>query len=736
MAALPSIGTMMDRGGGGGEGSSSVEPSRKRLRVSHACDVCRARKIRCDGNTPCAACAAADCDCTYGSEANSRGKSDLILEGVLRLERMLQEMNLGLSSSPISQHATAQQLPFSSHRAGSIGGSSSFSGSPLAEVHLSPFLHHAAPHSASSQHHQPQQQQQQPPYHSPPPHQRQQQQPQQQQPTPTGSSSTAAEPQSIGNGGSNNNSNSLENAVLDSMHTSTTESILQWPHFDVFPSLRRDYVSIFTLERGRRPPRARWSSSQPPPPPRVAPKEVDRILDSFQSAVNFWYPTASVVQLERCRAVAVAEGVGSRESGLGHGHGEEDDDDEGDQHAIDRCLAYLFMALGCASQVVAGLVDGHVLSEEEMRFRRARRSLADLYFDQVLGGIHVMHTAVGSAATHCLFLVGLYFAFLRRPLQAWEYINAASARCLLLLSYQAENDEDDEDQERIRRIFWSCYILESDYLAELSGLPQSGIARIESSIPLPGKTPYKSHRTPVAAEQSSLYFLACISMRRLLNRVHQLLYARGTGASLDTNRFPYVVAELDHQLEDWRDVLPAAFAFTLDARPCSTEHGGFLRQRYLTCRSVIYRPYLMWTLSGAQIDDPSLDAGATARCLDACLLHMLNLRGFGHTVLVDTWICALSMAGAMCLLLAACRTPALRDMLAARDVLACGRHLGRLFESWTAAMGGQRSPSIEQSVRIIAEADRFIRELYGSDMRVPEGGWSADHGRRDDLARG
>lgn len=273
-------------------------------------------------------------------------------------------------------------------------------------------------------------------------------------------------------------------------------------------------------------------------------------------------------------------------------------------------------------------------------------------------------------------------------------------------------------------------------MAELSGLPQSGIARIESSIPLPGKTPYKSHRTPVAAEQSSLYFLACISMRRLLNRVHQLLYARGTGASLDTNRFPYVVAELDHQLEDWRDVLPAAFAFTLDARPCSTEHGGFLRQRYLTCRSVIYRPYLMWTLSGAQIDYPSLDAGATARCLDACLLHMLNLRGFGHTVLVDTWICALSMAGAMCLLLAACRTPALRDMLAARDVLACGRHLGRLFESWTAAMGGQRSPSIEQSVRIIAEADRFIRELYGSDMRVPEGGWSADHGRRDDLARG
>lgn len=53
----------------------------------------------------------------------------------------------------------------------------------------------------------------------------------------------------------------------------------------------------------------------------------------------------------------------------------------------------------------------------------------------------------------------IYFAFLRRPLQAWEYINAASSKCLLLLSYRAPN-ETDEDQERIRRIFWSCYILE------------------------------------------------------------------------------------------------------------------------------------------------------------------------------------------------------------------------------------------------------------------------------------
>jgi hypothetical protein len=183
----------------------------------------------------------------------------------------------------------------------------------------------------------------------------------------------------------------------------------------------------------------------------------------------------------------------------------------------------------------------------------------------------------------------VYFAFLCRPLQAWDYIHAAASKCLLLLSYPPAS-EDEEAQERIRRIFWSCYILESDYLAELSSLPLSGIARIEASIPLPGT--YHTHVSPLEEEQSSLYFLACISMRRLLNRVHQLLYARGTGASLDNARFPYVVAELMHQLDEWRDVLPPAFAFTVgfDCEPTATEHGGFLRQRYLTCQSVIYRP--------------------------------------------------------------------------------------------------------------------------------------------------
>jgi hypothetical protein len=180
----------------------------------------------------------------------------------------------------------------------------------------------------------------------------------------------------------------------------------------------------------------------------------------------------------------------------------------------------------------------------------------------------------------------------------------------------------------------------SDYLAELSALPQSGIAEIESSIPLPGHFSTLDE----IEEQSSLYFLACISIRRLLNRVHYLLYAKDTGANLDDAQFPYIVSELHHQLDEWRDLLPPTLQFSVDTQPPMNQHAGFLRLRYLACRSVIYRPYLSCMLANASshipVSSDVLEKSHT--CLDACLLHIMNLQSFAHTIMVDIWMCSLS----------------------------------------------------------------------------------------------
>ncbi|KAI3397163.1 hypothetical protein diail_11137 [Diaporthe ilicicola] len=694
----------------------SEQPARKRLRTSHACDVCRARKIRCDGNNPCTSCSLSEQDCTYGSEANSRGKSDLILEGVLRVEKFLHDLNASVIASPLSERRPS----FFSQPAGPQSGSPLFEESPVTETHA--YRTACPPRTPISE-----------TAHQPPPDFKHNQQSQHSQ-----------------GGQLPNGQNGFDNAVLDSMHTSTTESVLQWPHFDVFPSLRNDYVSIFELEQSRPPIKMRPSAVMYP---FVTDDEMDSILDAFQNGVNWWYPTMSHHQLEKVRLTVKCFNAGVAE-----------------EHSVEACLAFLTMALGCACQATAGLASAPTTTaattttntattaisdddnhDEDLKRRAQRREMGDLYFDHALRRLHVAHMDVGSTATQCLFFAAMYFASLRRPLQAWEYISAASAKCLLLLSYPPggggggaasagrgdnETAASGEDAERIRRIFWSCYVLESDYLAELSALPQSGIARIESSIPLPGA--YGTHR-PLGRrrwgprqqaeaagqeQQSSLYFLACISMRRLLNRVHQLLYARGTGASLDAARFPYVVAELNHQLDEWRDVLPSAFSFstTLGANcPTQTEAGGFLRQRYLTCRSVIYRPYLMWMLSGSgdggdglSVHRPSPDVLSGCRaCLDACLLHILNLRGFAQTVLVDTWICSLSMAGAMLVLLAASRVPSLRGVIGP-DLLTAGAHLKGLLTSWQRVSGGPSSPSVDQAVRIICEADEFISQVFAA----------------------
>ncbi|KAK9489945.1 hypothetical protein V1508DRAFT_400357 [Lipomyces doorenjongii] len=92
-----------------------------------------------------------------------------------------------------------------------------------------------------------------------------------------------------------------------------------------------------------------------------------------------------------------------------------------------------------------------------------------------------------------------------------------------------------------------CLSFTGDDLAELSALPLTGVADIELSVPLPGVCHTQGSLTD--EEQSSLYFLACISMRRLLNRATNLLYARDTGVGFDEQKLPSVVAEFAHQLE-------------------------------------------------------------------------------------------------------------------------------------------------------------------------------------------
>lgn len=170
----------------------------------------------------------------------------------------------------------------------------------------------------------------------------------------------------------------VHNAILSSMHTSTTESVLEWPHFDMFPSLRANYTSIFVLEQSRPPLTDRPSIVTP----YLGVEEVRQIIQSFQSSVNFFYPTMSKLKLE---SLQILISTGNLDS------------------SVESCLALLIMALGCASQSVRLLFDAYETSKETLDYRQSRRALAEMYFDGVLKRLHVAHLELTTEATQCLF---------------------------------------------------------------------------------------------------------------------------------------------------------------------------------------------------------------------------------------------------------------------------------------------------------------------------------------------
>jgi hypothetical protein len=120
--------------------------------------------------------------------------------------------------------------------------------------------------------------------------------------------------------------------------------------------------------------------------PYLSPVDLDSILSAFQRGVNFWYPTLSVAQLDSVRSL-VSQGL--LES----------------TDPVASCCAQLVMALGCASEVVDGLVHGENAnaSRDEIGFKGRRHSVAELYFDGALKSMHMVHSDMSCAAVQSLF---------------------------------------------------------------------------------------------------------------------------------------------------------------------------------------------------------------------------------------------------------------------------------------------------------------------------------------------
>lgn len=462
-------------------------------------------------------------------------------------------------------------------------------------------------------------------------------------------------------------------ADIPASHTSATEQMMSWKIFDQYVSVRNSFECIFQIENAR----AQFDLTPTNQISYISDEEANKSKYSFSGSFNFWYPVVEHVQLEQCCRIA----VNHRSS-----------------PSCEKCLGLLALALGSAARQNESktLVEVNEFG-----------NMAAYLFKSAYQMIHLSVLVNSSESLLCLFLTAIYFLYVQRPLQAWHFINQAAMKFQLMWAYTA-SDCNSTQIEILKRVFWSCYSVESDIVAELNEIPQSGLSNSEALVQLPDRL--ESHSSSEVSQDSTLYFLACISLRRLLNRTHKLLYAK---ARIET-RFSTLVnvaTELEHQLNQWRELLPPQLQFPLDLTAAPNEQSGFLRQRYFTCRAVIFRPFLQQALVSGTVDTPE-QLQMCKSCLESCCLHVGNLRRYRQTVLVDSWICALSMTGTMMLLLASLDLEQTRG-LTPTYAKNFGHNLISFFTQCHNPVTDQ-SPTVQQCISTIGLIDESMKaRAYG-----------------------
>jgi hypothetical protein len=172
----------------------------------------------------------------------------------------------------------------------------------------------------------------------------------------------------------------VANATLPSTHISATEDLLSSPLAAQFPSLRAHFRPIFLLE-----------SSCPPIPfhprsarPTFTTEEAERLLTSFQSNVNFWYPTVSKTALQFLFEKAQNGFV---------------------DNTSEDCAALLVLALGAASELITLIYSDDEHSDFESRRHQSElMAMASVCFDEAMKLLSIAYMEVSTIATQCVFL--------------------------------------------------------------------------------------------------------------------------------------------------------------------------------------------------------------------------------------------------------------------------------------------------------------------------------------------
>ncbi|KAK4236203.1 hypothetical protein C8A03DRAFT_35902 [Achaetomium macrosporum] len=407
-------------------------------------------------------------------------------------------------------------------------------------------------------------------------------------------------------------------STMPKVHTNAALHLLQWPLIRDLVSRPYDPQILLQLEMAREPLHSLAKT------PCVDLSNTNAYIEAYFDRVNVWYACVNPYTWRSHYRIALSNGF---------------------REGPESCIVLLVLALGQAS--LRGSISRIVPHEDPPGLQ---------YFTAAWSLLPGMMTSNSVLAAQCHLLAAAYLFYLVRPLEAWNLLCTTSTKLQLLL--MTPNRVPADQRELIERIYWNSLLFESDLLAELD-LPHSGVVAFEENVGLP--CGFEGDEQEAVGRDDLWYFLAEIALRRLLNRVSQLIYSKDSMAS--TTSLEPVVAELDFQLTQWYESLPVPLQFPFTRTMLPDPVQTVLRLRFFACRTIIYRPYILAVLDNEQaILDPAVRDSCT-KCLEASIRQLEHITAHHAGHMPYLWQGALSIVSQTLLVMGATMSPSLSAIL-------------------------------------------------------------------------
>ncbi|KAG2419656.1 hypothetical protein HFD88_004452 [Aspergillus terreus] len=275
-------------------------------------------------------------------------------------------------------------------------------------------------------------------------------------------------------------------------------------------------------------------------------------------------------------------------------------------------------------------VPEHRMKESLAFLSMARKRISAAYLDDTLLGVQ------------CLCLFGIWYQYNIEPIPGWKMFRTAS---MLWQTYHLKHREgktirNAQEESLEQRLYWTCLKSECEVRYELTDLPPCDLSLSDFPYSLPSfptrqpsnDSPGHLFSNPSATDleaASSYYYLAEISLRRLLNRARNAVRVLSPDIDLQTIKvLADTLTQLEGQLQQWVDCLPHTLRFNMPLESAPRQNEGELmklaRERYVEVRELLCRAYLYLCIHVPL--DPALAALYGVKASESLLLAVYRIQ--------------------------------------------------------------------------------------------------------------